>query len=124
MRMFEKLKGVKHVEWIVVLAAAALILFYFSSDSSTSAGADSDEQRLARVLSQIEGAGAVEVFLSYEEETQSVYAFSSQTSSPRVKGVIIVAEGAGDARVNLRLATAARTALGVDASCISVFAKK
>ena len=41
--------------------------------------------------------------------------------APEVRGVIVIAEGAADIAVKLRLERAVETVLGVDANCIEVF---
>ncbi|MGI5900220.1 MAG: hypothetical protein ACOX8S_09920 [Christensenellales bacterium] len=122
MKMFEKLKKIKNGEWILLLFAVGILLVYFSSGGSGASG-NADEARLAKVLSGIEGAGNVQVFISYNEQEGSVYAFSSDEKKTEgsIKGVVIVASGAGDAAVRLRLAEAARVALGVDAAAVSVY---
>ncbi len=40
---------------------------------------------------------------------------------PRIRGVIVVAEGAGDIRVKMDLLRAVQTVLSVDAQCVDVF---
>ncbi len=122
MKMFEKLKMIKNGEWILLLFAAGILLVYFSSGGA-GASVSGDEARLAKVLSGIEGAGNVQVFISYNEPEGSVYAFSADEKNTEgsIKGVVIIASGAGDAAVRLKLAEAARVALGVDASAVSVY---
>lgn len=127
MKLLEKLKGVKHGEWMLLVAAVGLALALMAGGLGGGADGetpDSEETRLAAVLSRIAGAGRVEVYISTETATEeAVYTFSVQegTSGARVTGVIIVAEGAGDPAVNIRLAEAARTALGLNASQVSVY---
>lgn len=41
--------------------------------------------------------------------------------APAVRGVIVIAEGAADIAVKLRLQSAVQTVLGIDAGCIEVF---
>ena len=122
MKIFEKLKSIKNGEWILMLFAAGILMLYFSY--SGTATDDSGEGRLAAVLSGIEGAGKVEVFISYSEAESSVYTFSmsdEKKSSGKITGVVVVASGAGDPMVRLRLAEAVRIALGVDAASVSVY---
>lgn len=124
MPFFQKLKSIKHAEWILLLFAAGMLVLYFSSGGVQAQ--DTAEQRLSKVLSRIEGAGSVHVFISYDDIQESTYAFSlsagaNGSETGKIKGVVIVASGAGDTAVKLKLAEAARTALGVDASCVSVY---
>jgi stage III sporulation protein AG len=103
------------------------------------------EAKLVAILAQVKGAGKVSVALTFEEGTESVYAEESnetlsedQTESssalaeindnpvlikqrlPKVQGVVIVAEGAGDPLVKERLYEAARSLLGLTAAQIAI----
>ena len=81
------------------------------------------EERLASTLSQIKGAGRVQVMVTYtQEEAQGGWLSSSQGNKKQeVVGVIIVAQGARDIGVTFELITAAKTVLGVKASMVKVF---
>lgn len=72
--------------------------------------AQSIEQRLSSVLSQIAGAGQVEVLVT--EDAQG-----------GVLGVLVVADGAQNLSVRTELMRAAMTALDVPASSVEVFAR-
>lgn len=103
------------------------------------------EDKLISILSEIKGAGAVTVALTFEQGTEYVYAEEnnekqsadqSETSTslaqindspvlvkqrlPEVKGVVIVAEGAGDALVKERLYQAIKSLLGLTSSQIAI----
>ena len=71
---------------------------------------DEVETRLARVLSQIAGAGQVEVLVM-------------EDGCDGVRGVLIVADGADELTVRTELMRAAMTALDVPASSVEVFAR-
>lgn len=108
------------------------------------------ERRLEAILSDIDGAGKVRVMITYETGLEIVPAEESQTSSsqtgstqsrrpaavtgggkespivlteimPKIRGVIVVAQGAGNIKVRQELLDAVRTVLGTDISKISVF---
>ena len=68
------------------------------------------EERLARVLSQIVGAGQVEVLVTEGEQG--------------VVGVLVVADGAQELSVRTELMRAAMTALDVPADAVEVFARQ
>lgn len=68
------------------------------------------EERLARVLSQIAGAGQVEVLVTEGEQG--------------VVGVLVVADGAQELSVRTELMRAAMTALDVPADAVEVFARQ
>ena len=68
------------------------------------------EERLARVLSQIAGAGQVEVLVTEGEQG--------------VVGVLVVADGAQELSVRTELMRAAMTALDVPADAVEVIARQ
>jgi hypothetical protein len=68
------------------------------------------ESRLSGVLSSIAGAGDVEVMVVQDEGG--------------VRGVLVVADGAGELTVRTELMRAAMTALDVPASSVEVFARE
>lgn len=152
----EKLKGIKHIEVIVVLvfaAMAALVVFGFGG--STEEGSQTSdlqqygkdlEARMASVLGQIEGAGKVSVLLWFESGSEIVPAYSEDVTdngttttekktlvlvggkpvvlteiTPKVGGVVIVAEGADNVKVKLELLKAVNALLKVDAADVEIF---
>lgn len=72
--------------------------------------ASTEESRISRVLSTIDGAGTVEVAVYYEESVPC--------------GAVVVAEGAGDVAVQLRLISAVTTLLGIDQSRVAVYERE
>lgn len=68
------------------------------------------ESRVSRVLSAIEGAGRVEVAVYYEESVPC--------------GAVVVAQGASDVAVQLRLISAVSTLLGIEQGCIAIFERE
>lgn len=172
--LIQRLKSVKHIEIIVgVIIIAVLLIIYFnvnedevtksskspsSSESSQSSLTDGLEEKLADILSEIDGAGDVKVMITYVSTSEQVTAStnnshttttngtSGQTTTtttttsspiisnskvivlqekmPEVKGVIIVADGAGDVRVRLSLIQATSTVLGVNANSIQIFTRR
>ncbi len=70
-------------------------------------GETSEEERISRVLSQIEGAGTVEVAVSYAEGLPS--------------GAVVVAQGAKDVGVRLNLISAISSLLGIDQHRVAVY---
>lgn len=134
---------------ILLIAVAALILFTSlggkEGEESEGSYARQTEKRLAAVLSQIEGAGEVEVFLTVRSEGELVlatetteHADGSVTTSPvlsggepivleeclpAVTGVLIVAEGADDLSVRFNLLEAAASVLDINQSLIKVYTK-
>jgi len=102
--------------WII--AAAAAVLLALMMNGTNSAGtASQQEQRIAQVLSAMEGAGRVEVALYYAQQ-DDVFA-SSSVSAPT--GALVVAQGAGNMAVRLNLIRAIRTLLGLPENAVDVF---
>ena len=114
---------------------------------------DSLGSRLEQILSSIDGAGKVRVMICYESGIEIVPALDSQKSeteggmsettkpvtvtrdgrqtpivltelTPKIRGVIVVAEGGRDIRVRTELENAVVTVLGTDPSRVSVFSMK
>ena len=114
-----KLRGVKNIQIIVAILIIAVALIIYSNvigktKSSSSVSANSsvmteEETRLASVLSEIEGAGQVSALIT--------------KSGEEVVGVIVIASGAKDITVRLRLVDATATALGVNKNIVSVYSK-
>lgn len=178
-KIAERLKSDKRLEFVVYAGLALLILaLYFSTllpkqsaekqtGSVQSAGVSLRseqelENRLETVLSSIRGAGSVEVMITYESGPELVTAMSTDTNSnrsesldggkqssteqqtesqkpatvsgsggtepivltekqPAVRGVIVVAEGAGNIMVRVDLQRAVQTVLDVPIANIEVF---
>lgn len=177
---FGKLDIKKKIQYLAILLIIIVILtIYFAAggggtkkqDSTTpaetpgaqsAASTDSIEQKLASTLSQIEGAGNVEVMITYESTSEIVPAISvdKQTStttdssdngtsttntentqsevvtvgsssgnsalvlkeiSPKIRGVIVVAEGADNIAVKLNLLSAIETLLNVNPDQVDVY---
>ena len=93
-----------------IIIALALIIYSGVSEKKieeVSAVMDEEETRLSKVLSSIEGAGQVEVMIVREDGV--------------VTGVLVVAEGAKDIGVMLKLLDATSTVMGVDKSVVEVY---
>ncbi|NLZ25502.1 MAG: hypothetical protein GX891_03480 [Clostridiales bacterium] len=115
-----KIRKIKNIEFIISIFIIAIALLLYSGlqgknkitpQPDTAAIVLTDtETRLQRILESIDGAGSVDVMISEGENAE-------------IKGVIIVASGAQDIGVRLRLLEAAKTALKVDGSLIQVYTK-
>jgi len=112
------------------------------------------EERLEKALSQIGGCGKVKVMITYSSGFELVPAFSTDKTEnkqdgyitnsterttivmsggkplillelePRVKGVVVIAEGAGNPMVKVELYKAVATVLNIGASNIEIFSMK
>lgn len=119
--MQEKLKGVKSLPLILALVFVSLLLYFVSSP--VNAGETADEQRLAKTLSMIEGAGEVSVYIPESDAAQSAFSYSDtkEDDAANPKGVIIIASGADDPMVRIKLISAAAAALGINENNVKVY---
>lgn len=183
---WESIKKIKHIEIIAAVLIIAVILVLYAStpgsflsdgkkdtgDARASAdtaipeenGEMDTEARLSAILSNMEGAGKVDVMITYETGPALVPAMdrnemrttsteqdgesTSQTQqtdiqerpmtvdgpdgsepmvlyqeTPEIKGVIVIAEGAGDIEVYMNLERAVMTILNVKADQVEVFSR-
>jgi|GEM_PF-4366732 len=107
---------------LTALLILCFVLVYVTNDPlkvTSDIDNNSDEQQeiissdFASVLSSVEGAGKVSVYITYVDEDKT-----------QVMGVIIVAEGAKDLNVAMKLQQAAATAYGIGIDRIEVFKMK
>lgn len=84
---------------------------------------DGEEARLCEILSKISGVGDVEIMITYEEsvEGNSMASYGKSEKLIKPKGVIIVADGAEDTNVRVKLKEAAAAVIGVGANRVCVF---
>ena len=76
------------------------------------------EAKLKKVLTSMEGVGEVEVMIMTESSGDRL--FSSENTGQKVSGVVVVAEGAGNATVDARISAAVKALFSVDAHKISI----
>lgn len=101
-----------------LLAAALLLAWLAAAGQRTSASAL--EERLARTLSCMEGAGRVEVTIRTREVKASGGTFGASVSESVPCGAVVVAQGARDPLVEMELRQAVCALLGLPASSVSV----
>lgn len=94
--------------WILaaMLFCVALCLLLGTQGGTDSTG----EGRIRQVLSAIDGAGAVDVAVYYEDSIPC--------------GAVVVADGAGDVAVQLRLISAVTKLLGIDQGRVAVYERE
>lgn len=114
LKAWEKIKGIKNIKIIALIFIIAISLIIYSSVATSKQTEktfqNEDEFRLASILSSIDGAGEVETMIS--------------KSSGEIVGVLVIADGANNPLVRLRLLQAASSALGVDSDVVSVLSRK
>lgn len=111
----ERLRGARHIEWVLLAIALAAALMLLTDGSGQTESSTALERRMEGVLSVIEGAGRVRVLVNQGEAAPT---FSGQSLQP--SGVVVVAEGAGDMKVKLALQRAVQALLGVAADQIEI----
>ena len=120
--LLKKIKGIKNIRLIAAIFIIAVALLIYSSVATNNAvrdasgtesayGMDQEESRLASVLEGLEGVGRVQTMITRGENDEIV-------------GVIVIAEGAEDIGVRLRLLSAVTTAMGVDKQIVNVYTMK
>lgn len=130
-RFFRDEKSVKDVlnfiiTLVIILAAALLIgnTFFAKEESGSPVIFDRDsqeingenlyleeEQRMSDILSEVKGVGDVKVMLTYCED---------ENRNDAVKGIIVVAQGAGDTVTKNKIITAAQSVFDIPVSRITV----
>jgi len=130
-----KKKRIKGAEWAVLLLVLGLAgsllvsagpeLFGNSAPEPRESPRDALEARLSRVLSRMEGAGAVEVVIHYAAPAAvragNWFDMPEKEESGEPIGALIIAEGAGDLKVRLELARAVQTLLQLDVNAVEIF---
>lgn len=121
-KTWQKIKKIKNVQLIAAVFIIAVALLIYSSvtsrirsdntnvNSGVSASMNDEEQKLASILSGIEGAGRVETLITRQ--------------NGEIVGVLVISEGASDITVLLRLLEATTTALGVNKQIVDIYRMK
>ena len=105
-----RLKEVLLISILSVLLLGGTWLVFDKQDAQSELSFSDTEKRLASILSDIEGVGAVEVLLSDAENDE--------------KGVVIVCQGANNISVLISVREAAATALGIPQKNVKIYLKK
>ncbi len=118
----QKLKGVKNIRIIAVVFIIAIALIIYSTvatstkkkaetQRSVSQSLENDEEaRLSAILSNLEGAGDVQTMIT--------------KSDGEITGVLVIADGAKNPMIRLRLMQACASALGISEDIICVLCKQ
>ena len=116
--MFEKLKeDMQLTKVVTVLLIASIGILALSVLSDTSDGRkqiidrDGSEEKLCSLLSEIKGAGTVEVMVEYSEDST-------------VSGVIVIAEGGNNPVIANDLTNGVATLYDIPVSSVIVFEKE
>lgn len=107
------------------------------------------ENKISSVISKMEGCGNVQVAISYSSVDEKVYAYETEVSAsggttkqttsivkvngqplvvktlpPQISGVVVVADGAADSAVRVKIKQVVVTLLGVSIDKVQVFTYK
>lgn len=110
--LYKKILAVKNLRIIVLSIIIAMGLIIYSGVATNTKTEevnymDDEENRLASVLESIDGVGAVQVMITRNDG--------------QISGVLVIAEGAENISVMLKLLDATSTAMGVDKSIVEVY---
>ena len=85
--------------FIGLMLIVGIVIFFSMNFSQQTDRADTSEQQLAKILSEMEGVGQVFVYFHYEQQKQQQ--FLAVTQQQTISGVMVVAQGANDVKVQL-----------------------
>ncbi len=130
---------------MLVILIIGIIIIAISSGipESSETGAEiseyrGEEERLSEILSEIDGAGRVSVMISYVSTMEKDIAFDGKNERavtsggdvmvtreiyPEVKGVIVIADGAGDPSVRQAIKEAVTAVTGAGANRVCVYTR-
>ncbi len=78
---------------------------YNKNNTNISLKENSKDDELANILGRIEGVGETEVFLNYNSDAKSAEYLNgnqlNEAAKPVIEGIIVVAEGGGNAEIEL-----------------------
>ena len=147
--IFTKIKSVKNIEiYVAVVLAVIVVAIVLLSKVSTKNASENTssqsyiaemEHKIVSVIQKIDGVGKVEVAISHDATNEAVYAYEKdsdnilfvkgepvivKTLPPKILGVVVVAEGADNPIVRMKINEAVVTLLDVDESRVQVFTHK
>lgn len=119
-KLMERWERLRQDGGLVVMVALAIgLCLLLPRETGVQSGASSEEEaRLAAVLSTMEGVGQVEVVIRWNETAATM----AQSGSRSPLGVVVVAQGAENIGVRLRLTRAVMTLLDLPPDAVEVFA--
>lgn len=117
---------------VFVISIIGIVIILLSGVSSggdkttTGKGEETgEEERLVEILQKIDGAGRVDVMITYEEkEKNGGIGYGDREYIKTPKGVIVVADGADIPSVRLSLKEAATAVMGVGANRVCVYKRE
>ncbi len=105
----------KKILAVIFIIGILLMIVPGKSNSNSHKEFPDEESKLSDILCQIEGAGNVNVMITYYEEE------NYKEKSIKAKGAVIVADGADDYDVCVKLSHAAQAVLDLPAHKVRVY---
>ena len=105
----------KKIAAIIFIIGILLMTLPGKTENKKDFAHSDEEERLCSILTQIQGCGRVDVMITYSEEKDY------NRSQVKAKGAIIVAQGADDVGVSIKLSQAAQAVLDLPAHKVRVY---
>ena len=122
---FLKEKGSKYIIWILLGILVLVMVIPVNNTNpegntnvSQEASKGELEEKLEHVLAAMEGVGEVKVMITVKESASDL--FSDEKEEGEVLGVVVVAQGAGNATIDSKIMTAVKALFGIEAHKISI----
>lgn len=103
---------------VMIALAVGICLLLPQGQEDTVRTSSQEEARLAAVLSAMEGVGKAEVVIRWDETSATM----TQSGSRTPTGAVVVAQGAEDIGVRIKLIRAVTTLLQLQPDSVEVFA--
>ena len=133
----ELLRSDKAVKIIMVVGAVIMIMIALSGIGGINSGKSGNapgydlagyeralEERLANILSDIDGVGDISVMVTLDTSEKTEYGKNSDmllsVTAPRVRGVIVVCDGGDSITVKEKVTEAVKGVFGINTAHISV----
>lgn len=113
--VLSKIKGAGNVRVMITYESGPELVPAIDSSSQTSTQEESGQTTKTTIT---ENEAQKPVTVQQDNGTQPLVITEKE---PKIRGVIVIAEGAGDIRVKMDLLRAVQTVLSVDAECVDVF---
>lgn len=141
-----------YIAVILAVVVLGIVLISNSSTKTTDKKTDGEsyiaelEHKIVSVVQKIDGVGKVVVAITHDDASESVYAYETgknangtevsnvvsvkgeplivKTLPPKILGVVVVAEGADNPIVRMKINEAVVTLLNVDETRVQVFTHK
>ena len=148
-KIIAKIRSVKNIEIYIAVALGVIVLAIalFGNVSTKNVGENASgesyiaemEHKIVSVIQKIDGVGKVEVAITHDATNEAVYAYEEGTNNlifvkgepvviktlpPKILGVVVVAEGADNPIVRMKINEAVVTLLDVDENRVQVFTHK